>query len=123
MRRDQGDLLAALVTRLQDAMSDARAAVDRSELVTAAARLMRDPAAMAKRCAWCGRLELAGGWRAPQRAPRFLVSTLESRATHTICPDCVRRLEESGQSRRMDEVSAHCKQPRDAEPEDGQGEP
>lgn len=117
------DLFAVLSTRLQDAVARAGEAIERSQLLMSASRLARNPATMAKRCAWCGRLDLGHGWQSPERAPRFLASTLEQRATHTICPECVCRLEESGQSRRADEVSAHGKQAGDSEPEDGDGEP
>lgn len=123
MGREKGDLFAALAARLQEAIAEARLAVEHSQVVAAASSLGRGPHTMAKRCAWCGRLELGRGWRSPERTPRFLAATLERRSTHSICPDCVRRLEESGQSKRLDEVSAHRKETGDPQPEDDDREP
>jgi len=122
MGRDQGDVLAVLGARLQEALARAREAVEESQVLIAASSLARSPGSMAKRCAWCGRLELGLGWRPPEQAPRFLVATLERRATHTICPDCVRRLEESGQSARR-ASSVNGEQSGDPEPEDDDREP
>jgi len=123
MRRDRGDLPAALAGRLQEALARVRATLDESELLTAASRLARDPATMARRCAWCGRLELGRSWRAPESAPEFLVATLERRATHTICPDCLGRLEATGQSRSPNGGSVDGEEAGDAEAEHGQREP
>lgn len=122
MGRAEGDLLAALAARLRQAVARAHNAVEQSEFAAAASRLVGG-AAMPRHCAWCGRLDLGRGWREPTNAPRFLAATLERGATHTICPDCVRRLEKSGQSKRADEVSAHCKEAGDPQPEDDDGEP
>lgn len=123
MGRDEGDVFAVLAARLQEAVTRAREAVEESQVLIAASTLARSPAAMAKRCAWCGRLELGRGWRAPEQTPRFLVTTLERRATHTICPDCVRRLEEAGQSHTANDVSVHGEETRYPEPEDNDREP
>lgn len=116
-------MLAVLAARLQEAVAQARATVEESYMVIAASRLARSPNVMAKRCAWCGRLDLGRGWRPPEQTPRFLVATLERRATHTICPDCVRRLEEAGQSRAASEGSADGEEAGDPEPENHDREP
>ncbi len=123
MRRDQGDLLEGLSARLQDAVAHAQAAVERSEVLAAVSQLARNPAAMARRCAWCGRLELGRSWRVPQYTPPLLLDTLERRATHTICPDCVERLEQSGRSRQVDGASVNGEEAGDAEAEDDHREP
>lgn len=44
------------------------------------------------RCAWCGRIEIAGRFVAPlARLGLVLPSRLADRATHSICPDCLER--------------------------------
>lgn len=123
MGRDRKDVVAALAARVQEAVAQARTAIDDSQVLLAASRLVRNPGVMARRCAWCGRVDLGFGWHGADQAPHFVLTTVERRATHTICPDCVRRLEEAGQSHTADEVSAHCKEAGDPEPEDDDREP
>lgn len=122
MGDEPGDLLAVLARRLRLALQESREVVERSHVLTAASRLARSTTVMAKRCAWCGRVDLGLGWRSPDRAPAFLTATLERRATHTICPDCVRRLEETGKSLRPP-GSANDEQPADPEREDDERQP
>jgi hypothetical protein len=92
------DFVAHLKGRVGRAMADAQRAVARSELLTSASQVAHEPDAMVTRCAWCGRLALAGRWTRIEQAPGFLAGLIARRGTHGICPDCMRRLESSGES-------------------------
>jgi hypothetical protein len=96
----QPDFVEALTEQVREAVARAQQTVARSEFLTAASRLVREPRGMIKRCAWCGRFGMARRWMRPEQAPEFLIARVETRATHTICPDCVRQLEETGKSHR-----------------------
>lgn len=91
--------MSSLMERARRAYRDADTAIARSEVVVSARRLVRDPAAMVKRCAWCGRLLLGRGWVPTEEVPQFVGSALDERTTHGICERCVRRLERDGVSR------------------------
>jgi hypothetical protein len=87
--------------RVRAALAEAHRAIARSEALTAARALVRDRHRLAKRCAWCGRLELGDHWTAPEELPAFLSSEVRDRISHGICPDCLARLEREGQTRSL----------------------
>lgn len=86
-----------LIRRVRAALSEAEAAVARSERLTAA-RALRG-AGPARRCAWCGRLALGRHWTPLEEAPAFVPRDIGDGASHTICPDCLGRLEREGRTR------------------------
>lgn len=87
----------ALEDRVRQAITAAEMTVVRSEILTAASRLAKDETRMIRRCAWCGCLQL-GRWTPSDEAPAFLSAQMDGRATHGICPACLRRLKRKGES-------------------------
>jgi hypothetical protein len=83
--------------RREQALSEARRQVRRSEVLIAAVRLLADQA-MLTRCAWCERVALADQWLEEDERPRFLPRRLDRAATHGICPSCFEQLRADGQS-------------------------
>jgi hypothetical protein len=73
-------------------------AIARSESLLAVRVLGRKHECLAKRCAWCGRLDLGDHWTPPDDVPAFLPRAARNRVTHGICPDCLARLERDGQT-------------------------
>ena len=94
---DDRDAVEALVFRARSAIAAARTTVAQAEVLTEASRLANDRYALIRRCAWCGRLAL-GRWTPADEAPAFLTLRAESKATHGICPDCLRRIEQQLES-------------------------
>ena len=88
--------------RVREAVAEATRAVARSESLLAARALVRERGRLAKRCAWCGRLDLGRRWTPPDEVPQFLPAAVRERITHGICPDCLARLEREGQTRELD---------------------
>jgi hypothetical protein len=87
--------------RVRAALAEAHRTVARSQSL-AARVLVRDRRQLAKRCAWCGRLDLGDHWTPPEKLPAFLPSEVRDRITHEICPDCLAPLEREGQTRSLD---------------------
>lgn len=82
-------------------LARAAAASRRSEELVREALVLTETSAalrgeMAARCAWCGRYRLGEQWIGEEDLPGF--SERFPEASHTICPDCVERLRETGQS-------------------------
>jgi hypothetical protein len=91
--------MSALAARARRAAAEAERIVARSQVIVAARRVVRDPASMVKRCAWCGRVLIGRGWVPAEDMPDFVIDALEDHTTHGICERCVRRLERDGASR------------------------
>jgi hypothetical protein len=85
--------------RVRAAITEASSTVARSECLSAARILVRDPHRLARRCAWCGRLALGRHWTPPAELPGFLPAEVRQRISHGICPDCLARLEREGGTR------------------------
>lgn len=102
MAERERDLLTSLASRVRAAIERAHELVADAELVTAASRLVRDPGSLARRCAWCGRLALGRRWVPVDELPAFIRADLDEHVTHGICERCLRRLEESGESRPLE---------------------
>jgi hypothetical protein len=85
-----------LLRRAHGAAKDAEQERERSE------RLLEEVAAGSRRpvrCAWCGRIELGGVWRAEREvSPDHLARRDPNRASHGICPKCLADLRASGLS-------------------------
>ncbi len=60
----------------------------RSRIVVEASRCPRDAERLVAHCAWCGKVRVGEGWLAAEELPFFLAEGVESRRTHSICPDC-----------------------------------
>jgi hypothetical protein len=82
--------------RVRAALAEAHRTVARSESLVAARVLVRERRHLAKRCAWCGRMELGAHWTPPEELPAFLRREVRDRISHGICPDCLARLERQG---------------------------
>jgi len=121
MAREVGDLAVTLLARARSAVARAQAAVQRSEMLRSSTRRQRGSETMTKHCAWCGRVFLGGRWVPADHAPQFIATALDQRATHTICDECVARLEADGMS--APRLVVHREQPGDADGEDDQREP
>lgn len=91
------ELAAALRRRMRQAIAEAERAVERSESLGAARRLVRERALL-KRCAWCGRVSFGHGWQPLEELPGFVPARVRERATHGICPTCFGELERDGRS-------------------------
>lgn len=96
---ESGELVRSLMRRVNRARAEAERAVARSETLTAAMRVIREPGAMLNRCAWCGRVSVGRGWVPADAMPAFVARLLDDRTTHGICERCLRRLERDGASR------------------------
>jgi hypothetical protein len=83
-------------------LAEANRAIARSESLRAARALVRDRRHLAKRCAWCGRLDLADRWTPPEDIPAFLAGEVRDRVSHGICPDCLARLEREGRTHSLE---------------------
>ena len=94
---DELDAVGALVFRARRAVAAARTTVAQAEVLTESSRLANDRNALIRRCAWCGRLAL-GRWTPADEAPAFLTLRAEGKATHGICPDCLRHVEQQLES-------------------------
>jgi|SRR5581483_1482087 len=94
------DVWAVLYGRLRPTIAHSEMLVARSRMLATAHALVADRRAMLRRCAWCGRIHVAGRWVAVEELPVVARSILDSRATHGICTSCLRRLEAEGRSRR-----------------------
>ena len=90
---------SAIAAQARTAARSAYVSILRSRLLVQARRLMRDPAWLITRCAWCSRFDVGGLWVEVDELPRFMTGDLRARATHSICPSCVRQLERNGSSR------------------------
>lgn len=93
------DLVTTLRRRMRRAIEEAERAVERSESLTAARRLVRERALL-KRCAWCGRVSFGSGWHGADQLPGFVPERVHERATHGICPGCFAEMERDGRSHR-----------------------
>ncbi|HET7568084.1 MAG TPA: hypothetical protein VFJ91_08850 [Gaiellaceae bacterium] len=91
------DLATALRRRVRQAIAEAEHAVERSEALAAARRLVRERALL-KRCAWCGRVSFGGGWQGDGDLPGFVPERVREEATHGICPRCFGELERDGKT-------------------------
>ncbi len=98
--RDLGaDLRERLRDRVRSALEAAEAAVARSRVLTAGRRLSREPEALLRRCAWCGRVTLGGEWVDADEATQLVAGRSGPvEASHTICPDCTERLVQEGKT-------------------------
>jgi hypothetical protein len=92
------EVVETLARRVKQAIAAAEEAKAKSETLVAARRVVRDPAMMLRRCAWCGRISL-GRWTVVEEAPPFLPREMHGRTTHGICPDCLCRLERRGETK------------------------
>jgi hypothetical protein len=84
-------------------LSRAQVAAARSrELVEEAAGLLDQDVVSARRpvrCAWCNRIEVAGGWRKEETLPPYFKARRDPLSvSHGICDDCAVRLKATGRS-------------------------
>jgi hypothetical protein len=90
-------LFDALVARAELALARSR------DLVARAQTLAREHEAAGRRpvrCAWCGRIEIAGTWRPTDEVPAwFKVRRDPDSVSHGVCPACVADLRATGRSR------------------------
>jgi hypothetical protein len=93
------DVVELLLRRLRVAVAESQRLVAWSKMLLFGSDLLKDPARMLRRCAWCGRLNLDEQWVPADEAPAFVWTMLDQRATHGICRNCLDDLELERQER------------------------
>jgi hypothetical protein len=91
------EFVHALQHRVRLAVKEAERIVARSRAL-ATVRHVLGERQLVRRCAWCARFSLGEGWMAEDELPAFVPARAVEHATHTICPDCERRLVREGKS-------------------------
>jgi hypothetical protein len=98
----RGSLIEELLERARAAHADAQRQNEVARLLVRFVRQFReDRSALAVRCAWCGRIKVGDDFIAPEQfLDGDLPERLKQRATHGICPDCLRRESEAAEDAR-----------------------
>jgi hypothetical protein len=99
-------LYEELIRRTLAARETAEAVRDDSRRVRGLAQLLRDAQsgeALLTRCAWCEKLKLGEEWLRLEAVGSGSMTIMESlirKASHGICPDCFRRVDQAAAAER-----------------------
>lgn len=88
---ERGDVEAALLRRVEEAVEHAREVVEESMVLAGSAECR----VLSARCAWCGRYRVDDKWVV---APHRSVPLTAKDSTHGICDDCIADLRARGLS-------------------------
>jgi hypothetical protein len=92
------EFVTELYRRVRLAILDAERVVAQSRALASMRRVLGDDRLLVRRCAWCERFTSDEEWMSEAKLPRFVPTGAIESATHTICPDCERRLAREGKS-------------------------
>ena len=94
MEAHEADVQAGLLARAREAIQRAVVINDTSRVLTEVSAALRD-GMLTTRCAWCSRYLARDEW---VRVTHAIPFAERAKVSHSICPDCVAALRESGMS-------------------------
>ena len=92
MSEPEDELVRTLRHRVRKAVADSGHAVEWSQRLAAARRLLRERRLL-RHCAWCGCVSFGSGWTSLDQLPGFVPESVRDRATHGVCPGCLEQLQ------------------------------